>query len=464
MPGQHVQLHPCGASDGTDFLIVWEESRGDASDILSARLDGDLRLLDSTPIVVSSSARNQSNPSIAWRSPRFLCVWEDARNGGSDIYSARIESTGVVLDQAGIAIRRANGIARLPQVAAGNLDFFVVWEEVPPDSESYVCGVRVAPDGSLLDTLPIRISRLPGRQSNPSVAFESDSNNYAVVWEQHTPADDSVHVLGARVSDAGFVIDTVPVRLSRIASRQTAPSIAFSRIWPAPCYLVVWEDDRSGFSSIFGTALRPDLSVVDTLGSRGSRDSMPSNNPRVATVQDPWNTSFEVDWQEFQRDGSIGIEQEQAWGALYTCPWPLVTAPASDVLMPYFVEGGPDYGFILCVVDPHDPALPASVAWTEAYISGINERMIMPRLRAASLRATPSLARDRVDVSYSLGAPGAFALRVYDLTGQLVTTLREGNEAQGRVTWEPRGLCGGVYFIRLESAAGSETAKVILEP
>jgi hypothetical protein len=76
---------------------------------------------------------------------------------------------------------------------------------------------------------------------------------------------------------------------------------------------------------------------------------------------------------------------------------------------------------------------------------------------------TPSLARDRVNVSYSLGAPGAFALRVYDLTGKLVTTLREGNEAQGRVVWEPRGLCGGVYFIRLESAVGSETAKVILE-
>lgn len=79
------------------------------------------------------------------------------------------------------------------------------------------------------------------------------------------------------------------------------------------------------------------------------------------------------------------------------------------------------------------------------------------------LEVEPTLARDRVNVSYSLGAPGAFALRVYDLSGKLVTTLREGSEAQGRFSWEPRGMCAGIYFMRLESIAGSETAKVVLE-
>jgi len=95
--------------------------------------------------------------------------------------------------------------------------------------------------------------------------------------------------------------------------------------------------------------------------------------------------------------------------------------------------------------------------------SGVEEGSSSPSLKHKLLEVEPSLARDRVNVSYSLGSAGAFAIRVYDLTGQLVTTLREGNEAQGRITWEPQGLCGGVYFVRLESAAGSETAKVVLE-
>jgi hypothetical protein len=462
-PGHNVRLHPCGAFDGTDSHIVWEELRGDGSDILSARLDGNLHLLDSVPVVISAAPRNQSNPAIVWNAHQFLCVWEDARNGGSDVYGARIESTGVVLDPAGIPIRRASGIAKLPQVAAGDSDFLVVWEETPPDSDSYVCGVRVASDGSLRDTVPIRISRLPGRQAHPSVAYASDLNNYAVVWEQHSPEDESVHVLGARVSDAGFVIDTIPVRLCRIASRQTAPSIAYNDLYSHYRYLVVWEDDRMGVSNIFGTSLGTNLVVVDTVGSRGSNDSFPSSHPRVADVFMYTDNHFEVDWQESQQDGSIALMQEEAWYELSPSWCPPVTAPASDVLMPCFVGGGPGYGFILCVVDPHDPASPSSIVRTEAYIMGINERMTVPCGRSVLLSVTPSLARDRFNVSYSLSSPGAFALRVYDLCGKLVTTLREGSEAQGRLTWEPRGVSRGIYFIRLESAAGNETAKVILE-
>ena len=80
------------------------------------------------------------------------------------------------------------------------------------------------------------------------------------------------------------------------------------------------------------------------------------------------------------------------------------------------------------------------------------------------LEVQPSLARDWVNVSYSLGAPAAFAVRVYDLSGKLVTTLREGTEAQGRLTWEPRRLCSGVYFVRLESLSGTAVAKVVLQP
>jgi hypothetical protein len=94
--------------------------------------------------------------------------------------------------------------------------------------------------------------------------------------------------------------------------------------------------------------------------------------------------------------------------------------------------------------------------------SGLETGSPSSSLKRKLLEVEPSLARGRVNVSYSLGSAGAFALRVYDLTGKLVTTLREGGEAQGRVTWEPRGRCG-VYFVRLESGAGSETAKVVLE-
>ena len=71
--------------------------------------------------------------------------------------------------------------------------------------------------------------------------------------------------------------------------------------------------------------------------------------------------------------------------------------------------------------------------------SGVAAGSSSPSLKRKLLDVEPSLARGRVNVSYSLGSSGAFALRVYDLTGKLVTTLREGNGTQGRFSWEPRG-------------------------
>jgi hypothetical protein len=96
--------------------------------------------------------------------------------------------------------------------------------------------------------------------------------------------------------------------------------------------------------------------------------------------------------------------------------------------------------------------------------SGVENSAQAPSLKRRLLEVEPSLARDRVEVSYSLGTPGVFALRVYDLCGKLVATLREGTSAQGRLTWEPRGIGGGVYFVRLEAVSGSETAKIVLQP
>jgi len=95
--------------------------------------------------------------------------------------------------------------------------------------------------------------------------------------------------------------------------------------------------------------------------------------------------------------------------------------------------------------------------------SGVESPGSSPGLKRRLLAVEPTLARGRVNISYSLGTPGAFALRVYDLSGKLVTTLREGNGVGGRFSWEPGGMCAGIYFVRLESAAGSETAKVVLE-
>jgi flagellar hook assembly protein FlgD len=68
-----------------------------------------------------------------------------------------------------------------------------------------------------------------------------------------------------------------------------------------------------------------------------------------------------------------------------------------------------------------------------------------------------------------IAALGRVQLAVYDVTGELVTTLMDGEYAAGRyeVTWGGRDNSGlsvasGVYFCRLRVGSLSVTRKMVL--
>ncbi|MCP4545610.1 MAG: hypothetical protein GY835_03960, partial [bacterium] len=73
-------------------------------------------------------------------------------------------------------------------------------------------------------------------------------------------------------------------------------------------------------------------------------------------------------------------------------------------------------------------------------------------------------------IKFDLSAAGAVDLRIFDLGGRLVRTLRSGEQmAAGAhaVVWNGRddqgqSLASGLYFCRLEAAGMSETRKMAL--
>ena len=54
------------------------------------------------------------NPSVAWDGANYLVVWQDNRGNGLDIYGVRVSGTGTVLDPSGVAISTAAGNQRNP--------------------------------------------------------------------------------------------------------------------------------------------------------------------------------------------------------------------------------------------------------------------------------------------------------------------------------------------------------------
>ena len=110
MPVLQMQPTNINVVAGKDsYLMVWavnQDAAASASDVYAARVGFDGKLLDSMAIPVSSAAGDQTLPDVAFNGTDWLVVWNDKRNGGTttDVYSARVNSVGKVLDPNGIAI------------------------------------------------------------------------------------------------------------------------------------------------------------------------------------------------------------------------------------------------------------------------------------------------------------------------------------------------------------------------
>ena len=95
-----------------------------------------------------------------------------------------------------------------------------------------------------------------------------------------------------------------------------------------------------------------------------------------------------------------------------------------------------------------------------------------PDLAAAVARITgvqPNPFNPATQVTYTLAEPGQVRVRIYRLDGKCVRTLVDapGTAGEHRVRWDGRGdqgqtLASGPYLMRLESAGGVDTAKLLL--
>jgi hypothetical protein len=256
------QEYPSVAFDGTNYLVVWDDSRSVSDhDIYGARVNTSGTVLDPSGAAISIAASEQLYPSLAFDGTNYLVVWSDYRNGSDyDLYGARVDTSGTVLDPSGIAISAAAGDQDCPWVAFDGTNCLVVWEDYRSASNWDIYGARVDTSGAVLDPSGIAISIAADHQEYPSVAF--DGTYYLVVWEDHRSVSD-IDIYGARVDASGTVLDPSGTAISAAVDDQGYPSVAFD----GTNYLVVWEDHRSGSDSdIYGARVDTSGTVLEPSG------------------------------------------------------------------------------------------------------------------------------------------------------------------------------------------------------
>jgi hypothetical protein len=76
----------------------------------------------------------------------------------------------------------------------------------------------------------------------------------------------------------------------------------------------------------------------------------------------------------------------------------------------------------------------------------------------------PNPFADLTNIRFRLPSSGFVTLKVYDMLGQEVETLLNGDHAAGdyRLQWNPLNLPNGVYLYRLRTGNFVETRKLVL--
>jgi hypothetical protein len=427
------QFAPATVHDGTNFLVVWEDLRdGTSSDIYGARVTSSGVVLDRSSLAVSTAANHQYSPAVGCGSANSLVVWTDERSSQYeyDVYGARVTSAGEVLDPIGIAISTATNSQYVSAVAFDGANFFVVWQDYRSGDTSDIYGARVTSAGTVLDPSGIALSTAADYQGGPAVTF--DGTNFLVVWQDYRSGSSDIY--GTRVTRQGVVLEPGGIPISTAAGDQVGPALVHG----GAISLVAWTDGRSGSRDIYAARVTPAGAVLDPLGIVVSAAP---NSQEWPTVEHD-GSDFLVVWQDGRNGAQLDIYG--AWvtpngtmldsGPVLRQQWSqsspaLARGPGNQMFLVYEGRAG-TVGGRTCN---------AERIWGKfGPFPGVQEAQ---DAKEPTTTAFPSIVRGTLFLPDARGGRRQVAGAMLDISGRKVLDLQAGANDINR-------LSPGVYFVR----------------
>ncbi|MBN2104691.1 T9SS type A sorting domain-containing protein [bacterium] len=223
------------------FLVVWHEDRGlgNGTDIYG-RIVSSSGILVTEAFQITDTPEAQLNPDVDYNriDNEYLVVWQDERNGNSDIMGARISATGEKIypeithrneSDWTIIISNQEDKQIRAKVAHNYTDncYLVVWEDhryitEDPVMNTDIYSQRIDHEGEILapsitlqpsvnypvasEMVPLGQDYVYAKESHPDVAYhgsdETELNEWLVVFERYTTQTGS-RIWGTRISGWG---------------------------------------------------------------------------------------------------------------------------------------------------------------------------------------------------------------------------------------------------------------------
>jgi hypothetical protein len=171
------------AADGVNFWVAWNDDRSmpagtpeylryDYEDIYAARINPAGRVLDPRGIRICTRRGGQRAPRLSSRAD--FIVWSDYRGGKHSIFGARLHPKGFSLDANGFAIMSSTNLYTTAADVSGNgRAWLVVWGD-----PSAIYGAQVSPKPAVSRQL-----LLAGTIERATPQVEASGQDYLVLWQ-----------------------------------------------------------------------------------------------------------------------------------------------------------------------------------------------------------------------------------------------------------------------------------------
>ena len=285
-------------------------------------------------VALAPTPGDQLYPAVASNGSEFLVAWEDRRDGSideTDIYASRVAADGTTLDPDGIPIATAAGLQWTPEVASDGTNFLVVWTDSSAGNRGDVLAARVTPQGEVLDPGGFVLTA-PEQYGGyrPHAAF--DGENYLVTYEN------CYCIRGVRVTPDGTILPPGGVhdlehvrqpekrRLLRWRSSTSSPGTATpassARVSGPTAGFSIRTGSRSRRTTRTDTRSRCRHSTARTSSSRGKTDA--TTGTRTASTR---RASRPKEPSSIQ-GASRSLRRRRTWPATRVSP-PVAKAPSS---------------------------------------------------------------------------------------------------------------------------------------
>jgi len=452
------QTYPGCAFDGENYLVVWEDNRdSDTTKIYAARINQAGALISPGAIRLSGTPGIQSFPSVCFDGINFIIVWYDERTE-RDIYGARVSTQGNILDQGGFKICDASNLQYIPAITSNGSQSLVVWTDYR-NSPTEIWGARIDQSGNVLDLNGFQI--YSGNNSGAGLDVTYGYNSYLVTYGRQGSGSNPWDIYGSRVSTDGTILDPGGFIISNATNNQDWPAAAYD----GTNFFVVWQDNRNNQSEddIFGTRVSTDGTVLEPSGILITSEPDYQQAPEVIFDRNQYIVAWfdkgdELNLKGVDLDLSGNITDAYTVSdqfGLQTYP-SLAHGPEDQVLIIY-------QGFATEYQNTNYNALRTWGTFLGLYVDVEKENSNVPD-DFLLYQNYPNPFNPNTVISYQSQVGSMVTLIVYDVLGNQITTLVNEYKPAGiyNVQFTMNNLSSGVYFYQLKAGNYIYTKKMIL--